>query len=223
MNYRFQFQVIGDNWELLWEGVLLTLQLSTAAIALGLLVGVVAALCRTSGNRFLDTLAAAYVEAIRNTPFLVQLLFIFFGISSLGPRLGSGQAALLALTINFGAYATEIIRTGIQSIDQRQIEAGMSLGLTRAQVFRLVVLKPAIANIYPALTSQMVLLLLLTSVVSQISAKELTFMGNFLRSRTFRDFEIYLALALIYVVLALGVKLLAQLFHRRLFAFTRYI
>lgn len=223
MTYRFQFQVIWDNWDLLFEGVWLTLQLSALAIVLGLLVGVVGALCRTSGNRYLGMLAAAYVEAIRNTPFLVQLLFIFFGISSLGPRLGSGQAALLALTINFGAYTTEIIRAGIQSIDQRQIEAGMSLGLNRRQVFRLVVLKPAIANIYPALTSQMVLLLLLTSVVSQISAKELTFMGNFLRSRTFRDFEVYFALALIYIVLALSFKLLAQLCHRRLFSFTRYI
>ena len=223
MGYRFQFQVIWENWDLLLAGVGLTLQLSALAIVLGLLVGIVGALCRTSGNRYVSLLAAAYVEAIRNTPFLVQLLFLFFGISSLGPRLGSTQAALLALTINFGAYATEIIRAGIQSIDHSQIEAGMSLGLNRRQVFRLVVLKPAIANIYSALTSQMVLLLLLSSVVSQISAKELTFMGNFLRSRTFRDFEVYFALALIYVALALGFKLLAQLCHLRLFTFTRYI
>ncbi|EKU97625.1 amino acid ABC transporter membrane protein 1, PAAT family [Leptolyngbya sp. PCC 7375] len=223
MTYRFQFQVIWDNWDLLLAGVGLTLQLSALAIVLGLMIGIVGALCRTSDNRYFGMLAAAYVEAIRNTPFLVQLLFIFFGISSLGPRLGSSQAALLALTINFGAYSTEIIRSGIQSIEQSQIEAGMSLGLNRWQIFRLVILKPAIANIYPALTSQMVLLLLLTSVVSQISAKELTFMGNFLRSRTFRDFEVYFALALIYVVLALSFKLVAQLCHRRLFTFTRYI
>ena len=223
MGYRFQFQVIWENWDLLLAGVGLTLQLSALAIVLGLVVGIVGALCRTSGNRYVSLLAAAYVEALRNTPLLVQLLFLFFGISSLGPRLGSTQAALLALTINFGAYATEIIRAGIQSIDHSQIEAGMSLGLNRRQVFRLVVLKPAIANIYSALTSQMVLLLLLSSVVSQISAKELTFMGNFLRSRTFRDFEVYFALALIYVALALGFKLLAQLCHRRLFTFTRYI
>ena len=223
MTYRFQFQVIWENWELLLDGVWLTLQLSAVAIGLGLAVGIVGALFRTSKNRILQWLAAVYVEAIRNTPFLVQLLFIFFGISSLGPRLGSTQAALLALTINFGAYATEIIRAGIQSIDQSQIEAGMSLGLNKRQIFRLVVLKPAIANIYPALTSQMVLLLLLSSVVSQISAKELTFMGNFLRSRTFRDFEVYFALALIYILLALGFKLVAHLFHHRLFTFTRYI
>ncbi|MEL6334486.1 MAG: amino acid ABC transporter permease [Cyanobacteria bacterium J06621_11] len=223
MTYRFQFQVIWDNWDMLLSGVGLTLQLSSLAIIFGLAVGIVGALCRTSGNRFLGTVSAAYVEAIRNTPFLVQLLFIFFGISSLGPRLGSGQAALLALTINFGAYATEIIRAGVQSVEQSQIEAGMSLGLTRPQIFRLVILKPAIANIYPALTSQMVLLLLLSSVVSQISAKELTYVGNFLRSRSFRDFEVYFTLAIIYVVLALSFKLLAHLCHRRLFKFMQYI
>ena len=222
MNYRFQFQVLWDNWTLFLEGVGLTLQLWIAAAVIGLMVGVVGALCRTSGTRWLGAVATAYVEAIRNTPFLVQLLFIFFGISSLGPTIGSDQAALLALVINFGAYATEIIRAGIQSIDSTQIEAGLSLGLTRGQVFRLVVLKPAVANIYPALTGQIVLLMLLTSIVSQISAEELTFMGNFLRSRTFRDFEIYGAIALIYIFLALTFKVLAHLLHRRLFRFTQY-
>jgi len=222
MAYRFQFQVIWNNWDLLLNGVWLTLQLSIFAVLFGLAIGVIGALCRTSGNRVLEAIAATYVEAIRNTPFLVQLLFIFFGISSLGPRLGAYSAALLALTINFGAYAVEIIRAGIESIDATQLEAGMSLGLNRRQVFRLVVLKPAIANIYPALTSQIVLLMLLSSVVSQISAEELTFVGNFLRSRTFRDFEIYLAIALIYVGLTLLFKVSAQVLHRRLFRFTRY-
>ncbi|MEO1127862.1 MAG: amino acid ABC transporter permease [Cyanobacteria bacterium J06635_15] len=223
MTYRFQFQVIWDNWDLLLNGVWLTLRLSVLATLIGLLVGVVGALCRTSKNRFLATVATAYVEAIRNTPFLVQLLFIFFGISSLGPKLGSDQAALLALVLNFGAYATEIIRAGIQGIDPNQIEAGLSLGLKPLQVFRLVVLKPAIATIYPALTSQVILLMLLSSIVSQISAEELTFVGNFLRSRTFRDFEIYLAIALIYILLALSFKLIAHLLHKQLFKFTRYI
>jgi len=223
VSYRFQFQVVWDNWDSLLNGVWLTLKLSAAATLLGLVVGIVGAICRTSRHRIFGPIAATYVEAIRNTPFLVQLLFIFFGISSLGPRLGSEQAALLALVINFGAYSTEIIRAGIEGIDPNQIEAGLSLGLNRVQVFRHVVLKPAIASIYPALISQVVLLMLLSSVVSQISAEELTFVGNFLRSRTFRDFEIYSAIALVYVVLALGLKLIAHLVHRQLFRFTRYI
>lgn len=222
MTYRFQFQVIWENRDLLLNGVWLTLRLSASATVIGLMVGTLGALCRTSGNRVLGTIAATYVEAIRNTPFLVQLLFLFFGISSLGPRIDADQAALIALVINFGAYSTEIIRAGIESIDRAQIEAGMSLGLNPRQVFRLVVLKPAIANIYPALTSQIVLLMLLSSVVSQISAEELTFVGNFLRSRTFRDFEVYAAIAIIYIFLTLIFKLAAHLLHRRLFRFTRY-
>ncbi|MEL6136089.1 MAG: ABC transporter permease subunit, partial [Cyanobacteria bacterium J06628_6] len=137
IDYRFQFQVVWDNRDLLLEGVWLTLRLSSLAVVLGLGVGTLGALARTSGNRLLGAIATGYVEAIRNTPFLVQLLFIFFGISSLGPRLGTDQAALLALVINFGAYATEIIRAGIESIDRSQIEAGLSLGLTQRQIFRL--------------------------------------------------------------------------------------
>jgi len=222
MDYRFQFQVIWDNWDLLLNGVWLTLRLSALSTILGLAVGMIGALCRTSGNWALGGIATTYVESIRNTPFLVQLLFIFFGVSSLGPKIGSDQAALLALVINFGAYSTEIIRAGIEGIEPNQIEAGLSLGMKRLQVFRHVILKPAIANIYPALTSQIVLLMLLSSVVSQISAEELTFVGNFLRSRTFRDFEVYGAVALIYITLALVFKLLAHLLHRQIFKFTRY-
>ena len=221
--YRFQFQVIWQNLDLLAMGVWLTIKLSALATILGLGLGIVGALCRTSGNGVLRAIAASYVEAIRNTPFLVQLLFIFFGMSTLGPKLGADEAALFALTINFGAYATEIIRGGILGVQKGQIEAAMSLGLQRFQIFRHIVLPPAIATIYPALTSQIVLLMLLSSVVSQISAEELTFTGNFLRSRTFRDFEVYLAIAVIYVILALSFKLFAHLLQKRLFRFQRYV
>ena len=223
MAYRFQFQAIWDNWDLLLNGVLTTVQFSAVAVGIGLGLGVLGAAGRTSGGRLVGTIVTVYVEVMRNTPFLIQLLFIFFGLPAVGLRLSSEQAALFALSINFGAYAAEIIRAGIEGVDRGQIEAGLSLGLNRIQVFRHVVLKPAIATIYPALIGQIVLLLLLTSVVSQISVEELTFVGNFLRSRTFRDFEVYVAVAAIYVVLVLLFKLVAQLVHRWLFRFTRYI
>ncbi|MEO0355308.1 MAG: amino acid ABC transporter permease [Cyanobacteria bacterium P01_A01_bin.3] len=223
MAYRFQFQAIWDNWDLLLNGVLTTVQFSAVAVGIGLGLGVLGAVGRTSGGRLVGTMVTVYVEVMRNTPFLIQLLFIFFGLPAIGLRLSSEQAALFALSINFGAYAAEIMRAGIEGIDRGQIEAGLSLGLNRIQVFRHVVLKPAIATIYPALIGQIVLLLLLSSVVSQISVEELTFVGNFLRSRTFRDFEVYIAVAAIYVVLVLLFKLVAQLVHRWLFRFTRYI
>jgi polar amino acid transport system permease protein len=223
MAYRFQFQVIWQNLDLLMTGVWLTIQLSASATVLGLGIGMAGALCRTSQNWLLQAIATIYVELIRNTPFLVQLLFIFFGISTLGPKLNADQAALLALTINFGAYATEILRGGILGIPKGQIEAAMSLGLKRLQIFRHIILPPAIATIYPALTGQIVLLVLLSSVVSVISAEELTFTGDFLRSRTFKDFEVYLAIAVLYVLLALSLKLMAYLLQQRLFRFQRYL
>ncbi len=223
MAYRFQFQVIWDNWDLFLDGLLNTVRFSGLAVGFGLGLGTLGAVGRTSGVLILEALATVYVEVIRNTPFLTQLLFIFFGLPAVGLRMSSERAALIALSINFGAYAAEIIRAGITGIDRGQIEAGLSLGLNRIQVFRHVVLKPAIANIYPALISQIVLLLLPSSVVSQISVEELTFVGNFLRSRTFRDFEVYIAVAGIYIVLVLLLKLVAQFLHRWLFRFTRYI
>ncbi|MEO1134182.1 MAG: amino acid ABC transporter permease [Cyanobacteria bacterium J06639_1] len=222
MTYQFQFQAVWQNWEILRDGLILTLQISALSIAIGMSIGILGAVCRTSKNKLLGSLAAIYVEVIRNTPFLVQLLFIYFGISSLGPSIGSERAALMALSINFGAYATEIIRAGIQSIPQEQIQAGMSLGLNRFQIFHRIILKPAIANIYSALTGQIVLLILLSSVVSQISAEELTFAGNFVRSRTFRDFEVYIAIAIIYILIALSFKAIAYLLHQQFFKFTKY-
>ena len=114
----------------------------------------------------------------------------------------ASQSALIALSANLGAYATEIVRAGIEAIEKGKIEAGLSLGLSRLQVFRYVILFPALKIVYPALSSQFILLMLGSSIVSQISAEELTFSANFLQSRTFRSFEIYLAVTLMYLVLS---------------------
>jgi polar amino acid transport system permease protein len=157
--------------------------------------------------RPLRWLASAYVEVIRNTPLLVQLFIIFFGLPSIGLKLTSGQAAVIALTINLGAYATEIVRAGIEAIHKSQIEAGLSLGLSRLQVFRYIILFPALKVIYPALASQFILLMLATSIVSLIAAEDLFHMAAFLESRTFRSFEIYLVVTGLYLALALAFRL----------------
>jgi polar amino acid transport system permease protein len=203
VSYHFNFRDVFNNFDLLLEGMWLTLQLSAITMALGLAVGVVMALLRTWGPRPLRWLAAAYVEVIRNTPLLVQLFIIFFGLPSLGLRLSAGQAAVIALTVNLGAYATEIVRAGIEAIHKSQIEAGLSLGMSRLQVFRYVVLFPALKVIYPALASQFILLMLATSIVSLIAAQDLFHMAAFLESRTFRSFEIYLVVTGLYLVMAL--------------------
>ncbi|NEP16217.1 MAG: amino acid ABC transporter permease [Leptolyngbya sp. SIO4C1] len=223
MEYTPQFSVVWNNIGLFVQGVFLTLQIVVIAIAFGFLFGLAGAIGRTSHSRFLNWIATAYVEFFRNTPFLIQLFFFFFGLPSVGVRMTPFQAAVLALAINFGAYLTEIIRAGVEGIDKGQIEAGMSLGFKKYQIFRHIVLMPALGKIYPALVSQVVIAVLFSSVVSQISAEELTFVGNYLQSRTFRSFEIYLAVSLLYVALVWCIKGVAYAIQRKYFAFTQYI
>lgn len=203
IDYVFQWDIIFRNYDLFLKGIWLTVRLAGTATFFGLLIGIVGAGCKSFRIVPFNRIVAIYVEIIRNTPFIVQLFFIFFGISSLGWRMSAGQAALIALTANLGAYATEIVRAGIETIHRSQIEAGYSLGLSTLQVFRHVILFPALKIIYPALSSQFILLLLGSSIVSQISAEELSFTANFLQSRTFRSFEIYFAVTLMYLVLSL--------------------
>ncbi len=198
----FHFEIIYQNYPLFLEGVWLTVKLSFTATFFGFLIGILGALCKTSGIRPLNWLASSYVEIIRNTPFLVQLFFIFFGLASLNLRMTANQSALIALSANLGAYATEIVRAGIEAIHRGEIEAGLSLGMSRLQVFRYIILFPALKIVYPALSSQFILLMLGSSIVSQISAEELTFCANFLQSRTFRSFEIYFSVILMYLALS---------------------
>ncbi len=172
----------------------------------GLAIGVVAAAMRTSRIGPARAAAAFYVETIRNTPLLVQLFIVFFALPSLGLRFTANQAAFIALSINLGAYAAEIIRAGLESVRRSQVEAGLSLGLSRFQVFRYVVIFQAIKAIYPALASQFVLLMLTTSVVSTIGATELFHKASFIDSRTFRSFEVYTIITLDYLALTIAFR-----------------
>jgi len=143
-----------------------------------------------------------FVELIRNTPFLVQIYFIFFALPLAGVRLDPTPTAIIALGINGGAYAIEIIRGGVQSIGKGQIEAGLALNLNRMQVFRLIVLKPALRAIYPSLVSQFILLTLTTSIASAISAYELTSVAQVIESNSFRSFEVYGVVTLLYLAMS---------------------
>jgi len=143
---------------------------------------------------------------VRNTPFLVQLFFIFFGLPSAGIQLTELEAASLAMVFNLGAYSTEIIRAGVDAVPRGQIEAGMCLAMTRLQVFRHVVLRPALQKIWPALSSQVVIVMLGSAACSQIAVEDLTFAANFIQSRDFRAFEAYFIATGIYLVLAIFVR-----------------
>lgn len=208
MTYTFNFRDVFAAWEFLADGLVLTLILSGVTIVAGFAIGTLCAAGRVYGPRWLRLGIATYVEAIRNTPLIVQLFLVFFGLPSLGLRFDAVSASMVALTINLGAYTAEIVRAGIEAIPRAQIEAGASMGLSGVQIFRYVILFPALKVIYPALASQFVLLMLATSVVSQISAPDLFHAASIVQSRTFRDFEIYAVVAGAYLGLALIFRLL---------------
>lgn len=201
--YQFNFEPVFQALDTLLLGAWFTVQMSCMAMLLGLMVSLVGALGKTSGAKPLKLIVDVYVEIVRNTPFLVQIYFIFFGLPALGIRMSPNEAALLALTINFGAYGTEIIRAGIDSINRGQIEAAQAIGLSWLQIVRYVVIKPALRAIYPALTSQFIFLMLGSSVVSAISATDLTAASNDLNSLTFASFEVYLVTTAIYLAMSI--------------------
>lgn len=217
MIYKFNFRDVLAQFDTLLDGALLTLQLSAVTMLVGLAVGIIGALARSWGVAPVRLAAATYVESIRNTPLLIQIFIVFFGLPSAGLRLDATTAAVIALSINLGAYATEIIRAGIQAIHKSQVEAGLALGLSRLQVFRYIVLFPALKIIYPALASQFILLMLATSIVSQIAVTELFHTASVLQSRTFRDFEVYIVTAGMYLAMALLFRVAFAVIHRLVF------
>jgi polar amino acid transport system permease protein len=203
MTYKFDFTVLLPYWEALLRGCWLTLWMTAVSVVLGFGIGLVTVAANRSRSSILRRAAVSYIEIIRNTPFLVQVLFIYFGLPSLGFSLAPWPAAILALSLNCGAFAAEIIRGGIDGVPKGQFEAGAALGLTPFQVFRYVILKPAIRTIFPALSGQFILLLLASSIVSSISAEELTAVAQEIDTTTFRSFEVYITATVLYLALSL--------------------
>ncbi len=206
MNYTFRFTPVINRMDQLLEGVVTTVAVSAVAIVLGFLLGVAGALALRSRVRPLRLVIHAYVEVIRNTPLLAQLFFIYFGLPGIGLRLDAITAALIALVVNLGAYTTEIVRGGIDAVPRGQWDAGFALGLSQLQVFFLVVLKPALKIMFPALASQFTLLMLATSILSQIGVEDLFHMGSLIDSATYRSFEVYAVVCGLYLVLALAFR-----------------
>ncbi|TIS60027.1 MAG: amino acid ABC transporter permease [Mesorhizobium sp.] len=203
MSYHFDFGWLIEYLPVLLKGIRITVQLILIGAVLGVALGTACAWARALGPKWLKPVVATYVELIRNTPFLIQLFFIFFGLPSLGIKMSELTAANLAMVVNLGAYSCEIIRAGIQATPRGQFEAGASLAMSPFQTFWYVVLVPALQRIWPALSSQVVIVMLGSAVVSQIAAEDLTFAANFIQSRTFRAFETYIVSTLIYLALAI--------------------
>ena len=211
------FRPIWRYQDALIEGAYTTLFLAIVAAVIGLLIGICGAVLMRSGPRPIKLFLRGYIEIIRNTPVLIQIFIIFFVLPNFGLKLDPLAAASIALGLYFGAYATEIIRSGIDSIPSSQTEAGMCLGLTRLQVLKHIILPPALRNIYPSITSQFILLLLGTSIASQVSANELFHVAGVIDSRTYRSFEVYALICAIYVALSLLFKMIFAVLGRLFF------
>ncbi|QKJ86085.1 Amino acid ABC transporter permease [Paramixta manurensis] len=204
---KLDFTAIFLQWQMLMDGALLTAQLAVIATVSGFLIGTLCAVARRSHFAWCRRAAAVYIEAIRNTPFLVQIFLVYFGLSSLGFSFTAFTVSVIALTINVSAYTAEIMRAGFESVHQGQWEAAETLGLSRWQQYWHVALRPAAERVYPSLTSQFILLMLASSVTSQISAEELTATANFIQSETYRPFETFFIVAGIYLALSLLMRL----------------
>lgn len=207
MNYTFDFASVLEQWPLLAQGAWVTVKLSFLATVLGFVLGTLCALARNSRLGWLRALAGGYVELIRNTPLLIQAYFLIFGLSSAGLTMSIMTGAVLALVINIGAYTCEIMRAGIESIPKDQLEAGECLALSRPQVFWHVVLRPAVERVYPSLASQFILLMLASSIMSAVGAEELLGVANRIQSDTFRNFEIFIVLWVVYLALSYAMRL----------------
>lgn len=217
MNYTFDFGPVLEGFPSLLRGCLGTLGLALGGMALAIVIGIGGVVLRDSRLQPLRWLTIAFVEVIRNTPFLVQIYFLFFALPLAGILLNPTATAVIALGVNGGAYAIEIIRGGVQSINKGQIEAGLALGLRKSVVFRVIVLKPALRAIYPSLTSQFVLLTLTTSIASAVSAYELTSVAKRIESDSFRSFEVYGTITLMYLVMSWLVMAILNFISSRYF------
>ncbi|HEY9239378.1 MAG TPA: amino acid ABC transporter permease [Burkholderiaceae bacterium] len=202
----FDFLAVLAEWPLLVRGVLWTLGLTAVSATIGVTLGVACAWARLHGAAWLKAVVGAYVELIRNTPFIVQLFFLFFGLPGMGVRLSPETASVLAMVVNLGAYAAEIVRAGIATTPKGQIEAAQSLALSEMQVFTRVVLPPALKRVWPALVSQIIIVMLGSAVCGQISTPELSYAANLIQSNNFRAFESFIVATLIYLALSMALR-----------------
>ncbi|NJL20290.1 MAG: amino acid ABC transporter permease [Leptolyngbyaceae cyanobacterium SM1_3_5] len=215
-------QVIRDALPTLLQGLLITLWLTAATSVIGLILGSLLGIARVSASAPLRFFARAYIDFFRGTPLLVQLLIIYFGIPGLLTSIGSPirmerwVAAIAALSLNAAAYIGEIVRGGIQSIEGGQREASESLGLSRTQTMQYIIFPQAFRRMIPPLGNEFIALLKDTSLVSVISYQELLQSGRIVVARTFRSFEIYIAVAIIYLILILLASRLIEYMERRM-------
>ena len=209
-------ELIKSAIPLLIAGAGITVEITALSVFFGMLIGIVVALIRLSGVKVLRWLGNVYVDFIRGTPLLIQIFLVYFALPSIiGHRVDAFFAAISACSINSGAYVAEVFRGGIQSIDVGQMEAGRSLGMTWWQTMRYIILPQAFKRIIPPLGNEFIAMLKDSSLVSVIGFEELTRRGQLIIARTYASFEIWMAVAIIYLILTFTVARLTGLLERK--------
>lgn len=217
MSYSFRFNVVWDNWQLLLSGVYWTLGVTLAALSMGMVVGLFVGLGRISKRGIIARPMAAYVEVFRNTPALVQLIWIYYCLPILtGVNLSAAVSCTMALALNGSAYIAEIFRGGIQGVDRGQVEAARSLGLSWGQTMRKIILPQAFRRMIPPFVNESVALLKFSSLVSVLGVADLTYQAQVLSTTTFRPIEIFTSIAIVYFLLCTVLSYCARLLERRL-------
>jgi His/Glu/Gln/Arg/opine family amino acid ABC transporter permease subunit len=211
----FDAALLSRTWAVLWRGVWMTAALAATSLLLGLPIGLALALARVQSSRLLSIPAAAYVEVVRGTPLLVQILFIYFVLPAFGISLPAFTSGIIALTLNCAAYVAEIFRGGIESIESGQMEAARSLGMTYAQAMRRVILPQTFRRVLPPLTNEGIALLKDSSLVSVIGLTELARTGQELASRYAAPLTIWPMVALLYLALTFPLTRVAEYLERR--------
>jgi len=213
--FQLDWQAAIDSIPYLLTGLPYTILISFGGLAIGFILGMISGLLNISPLRPLRWLAVAYVEIFRGTPILVQVLFIFYGLPEvLGGPINALTAGIAAIALNSGAYISEIVRGGVQSIDKGQREAGLSLGLSRVQTFRFVIWPQALKRMIPPLGNQAIVSIKDTSLFSVIGVGELVRQGQVYIATTFTAFEVYIMVALLYLAITLSLSFLLRLLER---------
>ena len=197
------------------EGLLVTLQVSVLSFCFGLGLAALLTLMRVFGNAPLRWISRTYVEAFRGTPTLVQLLLIYFGLPSVGVKFDPLTAAIIALSLNSAAYQAEILRSAIKAIPETQYLSAESLGMSMFQIYRHVILPQALRTAIPALVNEIVTLVKESSLASVIGVVELTRRGEYMVAYTFRALEVYIAVALVYLVVCLAMSQLSKVIEAK--------
>lgn len=198
------------------DATVTTLKVSLIALLIGLLLGIVICLAKISTIKVLNALATIYVEVIRNTPILVQIMIIYFALPEVGISFTPFMSAIIALSINSGAYVSEIFRSGILAIDKGQMEAGRSLGLSYFQTMKFIILPQALKNSLPALGNEFISLVKESSIVYFVGVADIMFAANTVKNATYETFGPYLIAAAIYFIITSVLSFLVKRLEKKL-------